>query len=702
MLTDIISRIVPASWLDKIAQERIDKQFGGGKWTTLLNTNTATSRLGNKDRQLEAYIGHVYKCVSVIKDRIQSLKWHLVYQRGNQDAEIDDHQFYELAARPNPVWTWRELLSFAQMHLDLCGRAFWRIEFNGLGGAPGAVWPLLPSKFSKLIVRKGTMEIEGYEFYVQDGMTQSSRKVIYSVEEIVDFRYSHPLDPFEGCSPIQQMAFTYDTDLAIRVYQRNFFQNSARPDLMFETDQPISQANADQFLARWNEKYQSVDQAWRPAVLGHGMKARVLNITNVDLMLIDLMNLTKQDILEAYRVPAGKLGTEVNVTKANSHAIDQTFNQECIFPRATLLSEVISRDILAFWDDSLVFKFENPVPKDKDFRLQERQTNLQYGYTSINEERERDGLEPAPWGQVPYLSITQVPVGSEMVPPTKETPKGITLKALKTDSGRARYWLLHNRRMLAYSKPLEKWLKRFFKDLRGEVNGNLSEQWKRYLYQVQGMSFAKARKWAQEHKEWETLNFDVEKAKERIRKEGLPFVEQIVLLAGENAFEFLEQLDLTFDIGNPRVLDFLATRENLLVGVVDEVFEQIRGQLAEGIEAAESVGQLQARINEHVWQNAEQVRSLRVARTESATATNLGNLEAFKQTGFVEKKEWLAAGDARETHLAAHARYQGEGAIPISEDFEVGAGRGPCPGSIGLPEEDINCRCAVVPVVRRE
>ena len=46
--------------------------------------------------------------------------------------------------------------------------------------------------------------------------------------------------------------------------------------------------------------------------------------------------------------------------------------------------------------------------------------------------------------------------------------------------------------------------------------------------------------------------------------------------------------------------------------------------------------------------------------------------------------------DARETHQIAEARYTGEGAIPLHQDFEVGAGYGPAPGNIGRPEEDIN------------
>lgn len=694
-ISNVLAKLIPIEWIDKIAQARIKQESMG--WTVLAGGSSLTSKLGNRNKQLEGYVSHVYKCVNAIKDRMQSIPWRLVYVRGNEEADVDDHPFYDLAMRPNPVWSFQEMLAFAIMHLDLAGRAFWHIE-RGPDTLPSDIWPLIPSNFNKLIVREGRMEILGYEFFVHDGIKQSVQRKTYPAADIIDYRYPHPLHILDGASPIQQMAYSFDTDMAIRIQQRSFFQNSARPDLVFETDDNPSKESMEQFIMQWNEKHQGSEQRWAPAVLGKGMKAHVLNIPNTDLELMELMKFSKEDILEAYRVPAGKLGTEKNVTKANSYAIDQTFNQECIHPRLILLSEVISQHLLSNYDPNLKIKFDNPVPQDKEFRLEQRRTNLQLGYTAINEERERDGLESVPWGDAPWLSITQMQVGSEPMRPQEE-PKAFTVKALKSDQGRARYWQLHNRRMIAYSQPLEKWLQRFFRDLRREVNGNISNQWKRYLFQVEGMSRSKAKLWAKENKEWETLNFDVEEAIRRMKEEGLPFVEQILVLSANDALEFIEELDIAFDLQNPRVLDFMARRENLLVNVVDEVFEDIRKELIEGIEAAESVGQLQQRINENVWQNAEQVRSLRVARTESATATNRGNLEAYRQTGLVERKEWLAAGDARESHLAAHAKYQGDGAIPINADFEVGAGSGPCPGSIGLPEEDINCRCAILPVV---
>ena len=40
--------------------------------------------------------------------------------------------------------------------------------------------------------------------------------------------------------------------------------------------------------------------------------------------------------------------------------------------------------------------------------------------------------------------------------------------------------------------------------------------------------------------------------------------------------------------------------------------------------------------------------------------------------------------------------------VDLDDDFEVGDGSGPGPGQIGLPEQDVNCRCTVLAVTGSE
>ena len=63
--------------------------------------------------------------------------------------------------------------------------------------------------------------------------------------------------------------------------------------------------------------------------------------------------------------------------------------------------------------ENTIMLFDDPTSKDSSFRLLEKKTNLQLGMTTINEERERDGLEPVEWGDVPLIQMNMMPLGEE-------------------------------------------------------------------------------------------------------------------------------------------------------------------------------------------------------------------------------------------------------------------------------------------------
>ena len=122
--------------------------------------------------------------------------------------------------------------------------------------------------------------------------------------------------------------------------------------------------------------------------------------------------------------------------------------------------------------------------------------------------------------------------------------------------------------------------------------------------------------------------------------------------------------------------------------------DAIRSALAEGFTQGESIQQLTKRIEGYFEGNAK-ARATMIARTEVVAASNRGAVDRYIKEGF-EQKEWFAAMDerTRETHAAANGQVVG-----IRDNFKVGDDSMPQPGNGSLPEENINCRCTVLPVV---
>lgn len=167
-----------------------------------------------------------------------------------------------------------------------------------------------------------------------------------------------------------------------------------------------------------------------------------------------------------------------------------------------------------------------------------------------------------------------------------------------------------------------------------------------------------------------------------------------------------------FDVSDPLAQAFIDSKTAKLVqeatattreAISDEIVEAIEEAVREGFSSAETIDDIADRIDE-VYDFAQKNRSKTIARTEVIGSANAGAKEGMKRTG-VEEKQWLTArdGDVRDTHIGLDFE-QGGKAIPIDESFITSSGATlDYPGDpSGPPEEIINCRCTILPVIKEE
>lgn len=383
--------------------------YGGG---FLGRTN-----LGSRRKQLEAFQGWVYSAVSVIARRYTSVPFSLKARRGGVWEPVEDHIFFDLWRRPNPNMTGRELKQIISLHLDLTGTFYGLVIENSLG-RPAEVWPLAPQNFVQMNL-DGRGAIETFEF-----TDFSGQRRVFSRDEILYIRYPHPVHFLHGASPIQAQAHVYDIDLAVRVYQRAFFQNSARPDIVLETEQRLSEDDARRLLSRWEEKHQGAGRAFRPAILDSGLKATPLVVSAKDFEFAFLAGWTKDNILAAYNVPEGKLGLVKDVNRANALGIDITFNSECIKPRLDLFDEIFNAALIPRYDAALKIEHENPVPRDVEFEHRRMVDLLDRGVLTINEAREEIGRDPRMGADDLLVPSSLIPVGMDIFGPEGNADEG--------------------------------------------------------------------------------------------------------------------------------------------------------------------------------------------------------------------------------------------------------------------------------------
>ena len=158
------------------------------------------------------------------------------------------------------------------------------------------------------------------------------------------------------------------------------------------------------------------------------------------------------------------------------------------------------------------------------------------------------------------------------------------------------------------------------------------------------------------------------------------------------------------EVTDPRILRMIADqRAQIVEGVTSRLSEEIRDRMLEKLsgptttsEIASSIQEVLPEIDEEmakVFGNKE-ARALTIARTETGKAYNSSAIESYKEAGVAEV-EWVSSNDAttRPSHLALDGQVR-----KIGEAFAPNL-RFPNDPQ-GAPEEVINCRCVLSPVVQ--
>jgi SPP1 gp7 family putative phage head morphogenesis protein len=167
---------------------------------------------------------------------------------------------------------------------------------------------------------------------------------------------------------------------------------------------------------------------------------------------------------------------------------------------------------------------------------------------------------------------------------------------------------------------------------------------------------------------------------------ALPRITETVRLNGTESFAELG-IEGSFDVSNPEVVKWIKKRCGTLIkGISDTTLDKLKITLTEGIEAGESIPKLASRISA-VYEEAKGTRAEKIARTETIAASNQGALQAYKQSGVVEKKEFYCAIDERtcDECISLHKEI-----IGLDDSFSNG---------MDSPPIHPNCRCVVLPVI---
>lgn len=276
-------------------------------------------------------------------------------------VQVTSHAALDLWNKPNAYYTQSVFVEAGAQHKQLTGETWWVVAYDERSTIPLELWPVRPDRMTP--VPDPEQFLSGYMYTGPDGQQVALRK-----EDVVFIRTPHPTDPYRGIGPVQALLTDLDAVRYSAEWNRNFFLNSAEPGGIIEVPNGLSDAEFNELRDRWNEQHKGVANAHRVAILEHGQwKDR--KFSQRDMQFVELRDVGREIIREAFGFPKPMLGSVDDVNRANGESGERMFARWLIVPDLEAIKDALNNQLLPLYGPTakdLEFDYVNPVPEDVD------------------------------------------------------------------------------------------------------------------------------------------------------------------------------------------------------------------------------------------------------------------------------------------------------------------------------------------------
>lgn len=357
------------------------------------------------ERAFDAFgsVGTLFAIVTQIGNAFASTDWHLYRRTSVRDKkrrqEVMTHPFLTVWDRPNKFYTGRMFRETIEQHLDLVGEGI--MVLDTVGKLVVGMWPVRPDRMQP--VKHPEKFLTGWIYCGPDG-----EEVPLTLDQVIQIKMPNPGDPYRGMGPVQTVLNDMDASRFSSEWNKNFFINGAKPGGVIEVDYRMGDDEFADFVRRWRQQHQGVANAHRVAVLENA-KWKDTQFSMQDMQFVELRNLPRELIREAFAFPKPMLGTVDDVNRANSDAAKEIMAENITVPRLSRWADVINTWLVPRFVNGpeLVMDYDNPVPINREAADRERtsQTNgakslVQAGYHP-DDVTEAMGLPAMRWVGIP-------------------------------------------------------------------------------------------------------------------------------------------------------------------------------------------------------------------------------------------------------------------------------------------------------------
>jgi HK97 family phage portal protein len=350
----------------------------------------------------------VYACTTIISGDIAKLPMQVFKVNTATGArEVQRRDYYaQLMRQPNEYQTAADFMQLYMLSALLQGNAYAFARRNARGEISGmhvldprTTRPFVVPDTGDVFYRCGENLLAG----LTPGAMVPERNIIHHRLPML------PGYPLVGVTPIFAAAASSAVGLHILRNSQSFFGNSSRPAGTLNAPGKISKETADRLKEEWDNNY-SGPRYGKTAVLPDGLKWEPLTITAQDAQLIEQLRWSVEDVARVFRVPLFLLGDTSKATYRNSEQLNRAYLSGCLGTHIEALEQRFTRAFDFPVDYEMKFDLSALLRAEIDVRFQAYETALRSAWTTINEVRVQEGLQPVDGGDEPHIQMQYVPL----------------------------------------------------------------------------------------------------------------------------------------------------------------------------------------------------------------------------------------------------------------------------------------------------
>ena len=372
---------------------------------------------GSEDAALK--VSSVYRAITYSAQTISIMPFYIMGR--NTRERVTDHPLtHVLTIRPNEMMTPSDYKNLMETNRLLTGNGY---AYIGRSARTGRIEELLP--LSPALMQPWLDENRHLHYLYTDPVSGKLFGLLPS--QVIHYK-AFTRDGINGISPLTHARDVISKDRTAKAYERALYSNGGRPSgvLYTETDlggyielknsegkvvETISQK--EQVRRAWEKVHSGGDNAFRTAVLDHGLKYQPISMNNSDAQFVESNDITIADIARFFGVPlhvlmSGKQSYESNEQNRVEYV------QTTALATVTACEEEDSFKLLSTQDQEKQYRVRRNMDAalrgDTKSRAEFYKTMHEIGAYSVNDIRAKEDEPNVPGGDARLASLNYVPL----------------------------------------------------------------------------------------------------------------------------------------------------------------------------------------------------------------------------------------------------------------------------------------------------